>query len=60
MSEMLKFLFDIFSDCGVIVRNVGSRDNGDWLCQLHSRNGDIFQNATDIVPLYAGQISAFG
>ena len=43
------------TDCGVIVHSVQARDNGGWLCQLHSHNGeDIFQNATDIVPLFAG------
>ena len=43
------------TDCGVIVHNVQPRDNGGWLCQLHSHNGgNIFQNATDIVPLFAG------
>jgi hypothetical protein len=49
----------MFTDCGIIVRNVASRDNGDWLCQLHSTNGEIFQNATDIVPLYAGETFKF-
>ena len=45
------------TDCGVIVHNVQARDNGGWLCQLHSHNGgDIFQNATDIVPLFAGKL----
>ena len=44
------------TDCGVIVHNVQARDNGGWLCQLHSHNGGgIFQNATDIVPLFAGE-----
>merc|ERR1712223_1943076 len=41
------------TDCGVIVRNVQPKDNGGWQCQLHSRNGDIFQNASDIVSLFA-------
>ena len=44
------------TDCGVIVHNVQARDNGGWLCQLHSHGGGgIFQNATDIVPLFAGK-----
>jgi hypothetical protein len=42
------------TDCGVIVRNVQPKDNGGWQCQLHSRNGDIFQNASDVVSLFAG------
>ena len=43
------------TDCGIIVRNVQSKDNGGWQCQLHSRNGGIFQNATDTVSLFAGK-----
>ena len=44
------------TDCGVIVHNVLPRDNGGWLCQLIAKNeGDIIQNATDIVPLFAGK-----
>ena len=44
------------TDCGVIVHDVQPRDNGGWLCQLIAKNqGDIIQNATDIVPLFAGQ-----
>ena len=43
------------TDCGVIVRNVQPKDNGGWQCQLHSRNGDIFQNASDLVSLFAGK-----
>ena len=43
------------TDCGVIVRNVQPKDNGGWQCQLHSRNGGIFQNATDTVSLFAGK-----
>ena len=42
------------TDCGVIVRNVQPKDNGGWQCQLHARNGEIFQNATDVVSLFAG------
>ena len=42
------------TDCGVIVRNVQPKDNGGWQCQLHSRNGEIFQNASDVVSLFAG------
>merc|ERR1739844_337519 len=41
------------TDCGIIVRNVQPKDNGGWQCQLHARNGEIFQNATDIVSLFA-------
>ena len=48
------------TDCGVIVHNVQARDNGGWLCQLHSHGGGgIFQNATDIVPLFAGKPTNF-
>ena len=43
------------TDCGVFVRNVQPKDNGGWQCQLHSRNGDIFQNASDLVSLIAGK-----
>lgn len=43
------------TDCGVIVHDVQAKDNGGWLCQLIAKNdGDIIQNATDIVPLFAG------
>ena len=46
------------TDCGVIVHDVQPRDNGGWLCQLIAKNqGDIIQNATDIVPLFAGRDS---
>ena len=43
------------TDCGVIIHNVGPEDNGGWMCQLHSKGGDFFQNATDIVPLFTGK-----
>ena len=43
------------TDCGVIIHNVGPEDNGGWMCQLHSKAGDFFQNATDIVPLFTGK-----
>ena len=43
------------TDCGVIIHNVGPDDNGGWMCQLHSKAGDFFQNATDIVPLFTGK-----
>ncbi len=43
------------TDCGVIVHQVGPDDNGGWQCQLHSTAGDIFQNATDVVPLFTGE-----
>ena len=42
------------TDCGIIVRNVQPKDNGGWQCQLHSKNGIIFQNASDVVSLFAG------
>ncbi len=44
------------TDCGVMVRNVGIKDNGAWKCQLHSKSGAIFQNATDVVSLFAGTV----
>lgn len=44
------------TDCGVIIHNVGPDDNGGWMCQLHSKAGDFFQNATDIVPLFTGKL----
>ena len=42
------------TDCGIVVHDVGPRDNGGWMCQLHSKSGSFFQNATDIVPLFTG------
>ena len=48
------------TDCGVIVHDVQPRDNGGWLCQLVAKNqGDIIQNATDIVPLFAGTTTTY-
>lgn len=44
------------TDCGIIVSNVGPQDNGGWLCQLHSKAGNFFQNATDVVPLFTGEL----
>ncbi len=44
------------NDCGVIVHQVGPDDNGGWQCQLHTTSGDIFQNATDVVPLFTGHL----
>ncbi|TRY67807.1 hypothetical protein TCAL_02278 [Tigriopus californicus] len=47
------------TDCGIIVSNVGPQDNGGWQCQLHSKAGNFFQNATDVVPLFTDSSSSF-
>eukprot|EP00095_Tigriopus_kingsejongensis_P007693 snap_masked-scaffold142_size315517-processed-gene-0.4 protein:Tk07693 transcript:snap_masked-scaffold142_size315517-processed-gene-0.4-mRNA-1 annotation:"hypothetical protein" len=46
------------NDCGIIVQNVGPHDNGGWQCQLHSKAGSFFQNATDVVPLFTNRDSS--